>query len=221
VERLIPSFQGVSLSPSERAVLIGIVVGLAYKEIAASLDISERTIKFHASNLSRSTRIRSRKEIVNATAAPLGLAPHGLSLGPLEETRAAAQLGRREREVLLRLVEGALNKEIASELNLTERTVKFHVSTLLDAFGVDGRLELIRLAARAEAAGQASESPRFTRRQRQVLRGVAAGRANKAIGRRLEITERTVKHHVSNLLQASKVPDRKALMLRALASGWV
>jgi hypothetical protein len=40
------------------------------------------------------------------------------------------------------------NKEIAANLNLSERTVKFHVSSLLAKFRVRGRMELVREASR-------------------------------------------------------------------------
>jgi hypothetical protein len=40
------------------------------------------------------------------------------------------------------------NKEIAASLNLSERTVKFHVSSLLAKFRVRGRMELVREATR-------------------------------------------------------------------------
>jgi hypothetical protein len=40
------------------------------------------------------------------------------------------------------------NKEIAASLNLAERTVKFHVSSLLMKFRVRGRMELAREATR-------------------------------------------------------------------------
>jgi DNA-binding NarL/FixJ family response regulator len=55
------------------------------------------------------------------------------------------QLSRREREVLDSLLENVSNKEIASKLNISERTVKFHVSKLLNKFGVRRRADLILL----------------------------------------------------------------------------
>jgi DNA-binding NarL/FixJ family response regulator len=55
------------------------------------------------------------------------------------------QLSRREREVLDSLLENVSNKEIASKLNISERTVKFHVSKLLSKFGVRRRADLILL----------------------------------------------------------------------------
>ncbi|HWH56246.1 MAG TPA: response regulator transcription factor [Terriglobales bacterium] len=52
-------------------------------------------------------------------------------------------LSRREREVLESLLQNLSNKEIASQLNISERTVKFHVSNLLQKHGVRRRADLI------------------------------------------------------------------------------
>lgn len=56
-----------------------------------------------------------------------------------------AELSRREQEVLTGLLENLANKEVASRLNISERTVKFHVSNLLAKFGVRRRADLILL----------------------------------------------------------------------------
>jgi len=53
------------------------------------------------------------------------------------------RLSRREREVLMAILQGLSNKEIGSKLNISERTVKFHVSNLLAKFGVQRRSDLI------------------------------------------------------------------------------
>lgn len=52
----------------------------------------------------------------------------------------------REGEVLQEVLRGLSNKEIGAKLNVTERTVKFHMSSLLAKFGVHGRMELMRAA---------------------------------------------------------------------------
>jgi DNA-binding NarL/FixJ family response regulator len=52
-------------------------------------------------------------------------------------------LSRREREVLESLLQNLSNKEIANKLNISERTVKFHVSNLLEKHGVRRRADLI------------------------------------------------------------------------------
>ena len=61
------------------------------------------------------------------------------------KTDSIANLSRREQEVLDSLLENLANKEIASKLNIAERTVKFHVSNLLSKFGVRRRADLILL----------------------------------------------------------------------------
>lgn len=60
----------------------------------------------------------------------------------------SVKLTRREEEVLDGVLRSLANKEIASELNLSERTVKFHVSSLLAKFKVHSRMELMRDASR-------------------------------------------------------------------------
>lgn len=62
--------------------------------------------------------------------------------------KSAVKLTRREEEVLDGIQRSLANKEIANELNLSERTVKFHVSSLLAKFKVRGRMELVREASR-------------------------------------------------------------------------
>jgi DNA-binding NarL/FixJ family response regulator len=61
--------------------------------------------------------------------------------------KACVTLTRREEEVLDGILRSLANKEIACELNLAVRTVKFHVSSLLSKFKVRGRMELMREAA--------------------------------------------------------------------------
>ncbi len=67
------------------------------------------------------------------------------SQGRRLKTDSVANLSRREQEVLDSLLENLSNKEIASKLNIAERTVKFHVSNLLNKFGVRRRADLILL----------------------------------------------------------------------------
>lgn len=53
----------------------------------------------------------------------------------------------RELEVLPLLARGLLNKEIADTLDITERTVKFHVSSILGKLGAGNRTEAVSIAA--------------------------------------------------------------------------
>jgi len=69
---------------------------------------------------------------------------------------SSVKLTRREDEVLGGIMRSLANKEIAADLNLSERTVKFHVSSLLAKFRVRGRLELVREASRHSNAPTAA-----------------------------------------------------------------
>jgi len=57
------------------------------------------------------------------------------------------QLTDRELEVLRQLAKGRQNKEIATELWISERTVKFHVSAILAKLAVGNRTEAVSKAA--------------------------------------------------------------------------
>lgn len=60
---------------------------------------------------------------------------------------AGMPLSRRQNEVLAAIAQNFSNKEIAAQLNVSVRTVKFHVSTLLEKFEVRGRVDLMIEAA--------------------------------------------------------------------------
>lgn len=60
-----------------------------------------------------------------------------------------AALSPRQREVLLLMAEGLLNKQIAWRLGLSERTIKMHRSALLRSLGVETTADAIRLAVEA------------------------------------------------------------------------
>jgi DNA-binding NarL/FixJ family response regulator len=58
----------------------------------------------------------------------------------------APQLNERESAILRLVAQGRTNAEIARELNYSSHTIKFHVSEMLDKFGVKRRTELVRMA---------------------------------------------------------------------------
>jgi len=60
----------------------------------------------------------------------------------LEKSAWRRSLTAREQEAAVLLASGASNKEIARQLDITERTVKSHVSAMLEKLGVRDRLQL-------------------------------------------------------------------------------
>jgi two-component system, NarL family, response regulator LiaR len=64
-----------------------------------------------------------------------------------KEQPAFEELTEREFEVLRLLAQGKPNKEIAETLVITERTVKFHVSSILSKLGAGNRTEAVMIAA--------------------------------------------------------------------------
>jgi FixJ family two-component response regulator len=56
-----------------------------------------------------------------------------------------ARLTPRERQVLIKIMDGLLNKEIASALAITERTVKQHKANIMDKMGTRSTVRLARM----------------------------------------------------------------------------
>ncbi len=102
----------------------------------------------------------------------------------------------------------------------------------------DTEAEALCQAIRSAAAGQVQLSPQaaarlvrevrapenpesLTQRETDTLRLIAQGLANKEIARALEISETTVKTHVSNILSKLGVPSRTQAALYAVRVGLV
>lgn len=89
-------------------------------------------------------------ELFAAVAA--ALARHAQSRQQREELREletrAGSLTNRERDVWLRVVRGELNKQIAHDLRIVERTVKLHRASAMQKLRARSTADLVRIAER-------------------------------------------------------------------------
>jgi two-component system response regulator DctR len=61
-----------------------------------------------------------------------------------------AELTEREREVMAQIIQGAANKQIADELDISVRTVEVHRARVFDKMDVKSAVELANLVRRAD-----------------------------------------------------------------------
>jgi two-component system, NarL family, response regulator len=65
------------------------------------------------------------------------------------------------------------------------------------------------------------ERPQLSERERQVLKLLATGKANKAISKSLGITEHTIRFHVANLIDKLGARDRTEAVVIAMRRGLI
>jgi DNA-binding NarL/FixJ family response regulator len=102
----------------------------------------------------------SMEEIRGAVETVLSggvFSPHGVDLG-VESDPAMSDLIKRlqsltpqQARVLTMIAEGLLNKQIAYELDVSEATIKAHVSAILQKLGVDSRTQAVILLSKIGA----------------------------------------------------------------------
>ncbi len=89
------------------------------------------------------TKDASGEEVINAIQnvhRDLRYLPR-LALDRLAERMPAVELTPREREVLASITQGRSNREIADHLRIAEKTVRIHVSSVLDKMGARDRTQ--------------------------------------------------------------------------------
>lgn len=71
-------------------------------------------------------------------------------------------LTQREREVALAVAKGASNKVVARELDITERTVKAHLTAIFSKLDIHDRLQLIIKLTGKGVASTAKDAPSYS-----------------------------------------------------------
>jgi DNA-binding NarL/FixJ family response regulator len=64
---------------------------------------------------------------------------------PAGQIQIQLGLTRRQQQLVPLIAQGLTNKEIATQLNLSEQTVKNHIHRMIQRVGADGRLEVVEL----------------------------------------------------------------------------
>lgn len=154
------------LTPRERQVLRLVLAGRLNKQIAAELGTMEKSVKVHRARVMQKLAARSLLELVQVSAT-LGLfvLEGEFAQGPLLSTRDLAicdekraafnarliTLTPRERQILRLVLAGYLNKQIAAELGIVEKTVKVHRARLMRKMAAGSIIELYQMAVLAGA----------------------------------------------------------------------
>jgi DNA-binding NarL/FixJ family response regulator len=152
---VVPPPQAHSKSPTAPSVYLFYekTTGTAHFQVEAGPD-GELPVDHAAGLLAMQCMVRGRcpsDYLIMVPAAPENLCDISEKAQKLLEAghnvKASVKLTRREEEVLDGIFRSLANKEISCELNISERTVKFHVSSLLSKFKVRSRMELMREAS--------------------------------------------------------------------------
>jgi two-component system nitrate/nitrite response regulator NarL len=125
---------------------VGLISGTANRAVAETA-LTQGAIGFLPKNMAAKSLIHA----VRMMAAGVQYAPVQFMTAKPEEQQneLAAQLSKREIEVLQGLMRGKANKEIARDLDLQEVTVKLHVKTLCRKINARNRTHAAMIAKEA------------------------------------------------------------------------
>ncbi len=133
---------------------IPVVVVSAHEE----LNVVRRSMEFGASGfIPKTTDVEKMRDAIRVVLEGGTWTPPDFDLKAVTDddtsalVRRLATLTPQQVRVLMMLSGGLLNKQIAYELNVSEATVKAHVSAILQKLGVDSRTQAVIAASRIEA----------------------------------------------------------------------
>ena len=88
-----------------------------------------------------------------------------------ELARISEAISNRERDVLERVMSGKLNKSIAKELSVSQRTVESARSRLMRKFGANTSAEMVRIATELEMLNLVAKNARYFCKSESDLEG--------------------------------------------------
>jgi DNA-binding NarL/FixJ family response regulator len=141
------------------------------------------------------------------------------------KVRVLVLTGCRDREVMMRTVRLGVHGYVRKGADTTDIVRAVHTllrgESVFDAGGPSGSvvMDVLRDEDRPPVRGLGGAM--LTERENQVLRLLAVGMSNREIGRRLVISEATVKFHVRNLRDKLDVRRRTEIVYTATRQGIV
>lgn len=94
--------------------------------------------------------------------------------------------------------------------------------TAIDALAAgQTRLSPISLHAARATSREPARAAQLTERELSILRLVAGGYSNKEIGKALNISDGTVRNHLTDILAKLDARDRTHAVLKSIAAGWL
>jgi DNA-binding CsgD family transcriptional regulator len=154
------SVQGGGLAVYERDYLAGLLASLPVRSLADMISVRDGVATIRAAVPLHLLSLEDACTLQGLAAG--GSMPVPSNVAPIPQRRAkpevAAQplptLTDRQREILQLLCAGKSNREISTAFNLTEGTVKVHVSAILKALGALNRTHAVMIARRVLAVGE-------------------------------------------------------------------
>jgi DNA-binding NarL/FixJ family response regulator len=127
---------------------VGVLVLTSFQEPERVLEVLQAGADGYLLKDTQAERILDGVRSVAAGGAPLDPTVARFLLGDLRQQASTDGLTDREREVLELVRQGLPNKSIARRLQITERTVKAHVTNILQRLGVSDRTQAALWAER-------------------------------------------------------------------------
>jgi DNA-binding NarL/FixJ family response regulator len=146
IQQLSPTTRIIVLSsfPSEKEGIAALRAGAkGYSSQRISADYLARAVK-----LVLRGEFWAGHKIVSGLVTEL-LSPNAHRIPVAMTESSLDSLSARKREIAILAIEGRVNKEIANRLNISEATVKAHLSGIFRQFHISRRFELARLFALA------------------------------------------------------------------------
>lgn len=146
----LPGMSGVDAIPGLAAAAPGarIVVLTAYDTDERVLGAVRAGARGYLLKGSPAEEIARAIRAVHAGESYLASRVAGTLLGQVRAPRRSTALSERERAVLRHIADGLSTKQAARVLGITERTVKFHVRSIMNKLGADTRAQAVAKAAR-------------------------------------------------------------------------